>query len=161
MWSWVAEWVAPDPVRYGLTEAYSTSLPVLRGGLEYPLHAGGDLEYGAASTTGRVTVANPGTADTWDVFWVRGPLPLGFTIMDVDTGRRLVFGQALPAGAELRIDTARGNAGGVILDGTAARQLVVSEWAPVPAGGTVTWAFSAPTFDPVASMTVEHRPGWW
>lgn len=159
--------LAPDPLRYGAPVSVSTSFPELVGGLEYDLYtdgAGADLgylDYGAASTTGRVALSNPGTADSWPQFEVTGPVSsAGFEIATVGTDARLVFAGGVPAGSRLVLDSATG---AVLIDGQADRAglLTFRDWAPIPAGGSVEYAFipRGPSSD--ASLSVSVRPAFW
>jgi hypothetical protein len=163
----VIEWRARDPLRYAEPVPASTSFPELVGGLEYDLYtdgAGADLgylDYGVESTSGRVTVSNPGTADSWAQFEVVGPVDAsGFEVVTVGTGARLVFAGAVPSGSRLLLDSATG---AVLLDGDADRSglLTVRDWAPIPAGGSVEFAFVPRGSTSAASLTVTVAPAFW
>lgn len=160
------EWRCRDPLRYGEPESVTTLFPTLRGGLEYFLYTDGAvdtgfLEYGEASDTGRVTITNPGTADTWPVFQVDGEIDqYGFDIAVVDTDQRIRFAGPVSAGSSLVIDSASGSA---VIDGTADRGglLTARDWFPVPAGQSVEIAFIPLGSNLGGQLTAVTRPGWW
>ena len=163
----VIEWRCRDPLRYGEPKSVTTSFPRLRGGLEYDLYtdgAGADLgylDYGEASDTGRVVVSNGGTADTWPVFQVTGPIDSsGFDIALVGTDQRVRFSGPVASGSALMIDSASGTA---VIDGSADRGglLTQRDWFAVPAGGSVEVAFIPLGVDLGGQLTVVHRPAWW
>lgn len=149
---WVAQWRCPDPLRYGLPQAWqSTGLPTSGGGLTYPLTY--PLSYGAAGVTGQVALTNDGTAPAPFVMEVRGPLPLGFEVSA--GGRRLRYETEVPAGETLTIDTATGS---VLAQGTADRRtnLTVADWMQVPARSSLTLQFTSlgGTYSALASLAV-------
>ena len=159
------EWWAADPLRYGDTINESTGFPFAAGGLEFPLFTDGVtdtgyLEFGAQGSTGRVTVTNIGTAATSPQFEVTGPTP-PFSIVHVESGRRLSFAQSVAAGDRLLIDSATGlvvlNGGDVDYSGMLTR----AEWSPVGPGESATFAFipDGPYAD--GTLTVIFRPAWW
>ncbi|SFK31423.1 Phage tail protein [Cellulomonas sp. KH9] len=161
----VIEWRAADPLRYGDTINESTSFPFAAGGLEFPLFTDGVtdtgyLEFGAQGSTGRVTVTNIGTAATSPQFEVTGPTP-PFSIVHVESGRRLSFAQSVAAGDRLLIDSATGlvvlNGGDVDYSGMLTR----AEWSPVGPGESASFAFipDGPFAD--GTLTVIFRPAWW
>lgn len=151
--------LAPDPRKYAAQQVASTGLPVSSGGLVFPLVF--PLDFGAAGTTGRVTLDNPGTADTWPAFTVTGPLPSGFELTRVETGQRLRYTGALAAGQPVVLDA---STGAVLLEGTADRRqlLTAYDWFAVPAGGVATVQFSSlGSSDPAASLEARFRPAYW
>lgn len=160
------EWRCRDPLRYGDPTSTQTPFPTLRGGLEYDLYTDGTvdtgfLEYGEASDTGRIVIENPGTADTWPVFQVDGPVDsAGFDIAVVGTDKRIRFSGPVSDGSALVIDSAAGTA---VIDGSADRGGLVTfrDWFPVPAGGSVELAFIPLGSNLGAELTVVTRPAWW
>lgn len=159
---------APDPLLYGDTiTTPAAAFPELSGGLEFDLFtdgagtATGYLEFGAQSSTGRLLLTNPGTADTWPVFDVAGPIPdQGFEIIRTDTGDRLRYVGALAATSTLRIDTSTGT---VILDGTADRggRLVYRDWFSVPAGAQCEILFTPLGTLTAATLVATYAPAYW
>ena len=160
---WTAEWVAPDPFRYGQQRQVYTTLPELKGGLNFDLFTDGEdvtgwLDFGEAGSSGRITLSNDGDADAHPTFAVRGPAPEGFTITNVQTGRRIVSTTVVPAGSTLTIHTANGTA---YLDGAdRSGQLTVREWTPIPPGESYTFQFTAPTFTS-AALVGSIRDTFW
>lgn len=159
--------LAPDPLRYGPPTSVQTPFPAPAGGLAYPLYTDGAgattgwLDYGEYGHTGRVTVSNPGTADTWPQFTVAGEVDAaGFEIARVRTADRLVFPGPVPAGSTLVLDSATG---AVLLDGFADRGGLLTHrgWAPIPAGGSAEYAFIPRGADLGAFLTVTARPAFW
>lgn len=163
---WAAEWVCSDPLRYGAPVSVTTGFPQLAGGLEFDLYTDGAadtgvLEYGAASTTGRMVMTNPGNEDVWSLFEVLGPVPAeGFDILRVGTGERLRFVGGVPAGSRLVLDSATGV---IAIDGYADRSglLTVRDWFPVPAEGSVEIAFVPLGAYSTAQLTATVSPGFW
>lgn len=161
------DFIAPDPLRYGDWITATTPFPEPTGGLEYDLYTNGAgvdlgyLDYGAAAASGVATVTNAGTAPSWPQFEVTGLVDAsGFEIVTVDTGTRLVFEGAVPAGSALVLDSATGS---VVIDGDADRGalLTTREWEPVPAGGSATFAFVARGSAGDGSLRVSLRPAFW
>jgi hypothetical protein len=159
------EFWAADPLRYGGASTLETGFPVLAGGLEFDLFTDGTtdtgfLEFGAESSLGRITASNEGTADSWPQFTVTGPVP-AFQIVEVESGRRLVFSRAVNAGDVLVIDSATGtvvlNGGDVDYSG----YLTTAEWAPIPAGGSASFAFLPVSGAGTGTLAVTWRPAWW
>ena len=157
---------APDPMRYGAPVSVTTGFPVAAGGLEYDLYTDGTtdtgfLEYGAASTTGRVVVSNPGNADVWPQYEILGPVPVeGFEILRVGTGDRLRYVGGVATGSRLVLDSATGV---VAVDGYADRSglLTVRDWFAVPAKGSVELAFVPLGAFSTAQLTATVSPGFW
>lgn len=165
--TWVAQWVCPDPLRYGAVVApAAVGFPAPGGGLRTPLFTNGAtgvgrLDFGLPGTTGRVTVANPGTADASPQFTAAGPVASeGFDIVCVETGERLTFATAVQAGSTLVLDS---GTGAVLLNGGADQSgyLTSAQWPTVPARSSRTFAFLPRGSATQASFTVTLRPAWW
>lgn len=159
---WQLELYAADPRKYGQKTAGSTGVPGDGGGLGYDLYTIGStgvLDYGAAGSPGTVNLTNTGTADTPTVHIITGACPLGFSITEIGTGRRLVYAGAVIPGQVIRLDSADGS---VTLDddGDRSAQLVRREWVRLGKNQTGTWLFEAPG-STNALMTVEVTPAWW
>lgn len=159
------EFWAADPLRYGQAATLETGFPVLAGGLEFPLFTDGTthtgfMEFGVQGSNGRVTATNEGTADTWPQFTVRGPVP-SFQIVEVESGRRLVFSRPVNAGDVLVIDSATGvvvlNGGDVDYSG----YLTTADWSPIAAGGSSTFAFLPVDGTGTGTLEVSWRSAWW
>jgi hypothetical protein len=159
---WQAEWWCPDPYRYGTTATLMTGLPEDVGGMEFPLADGGNIEFGGVlGTSGRITVANPGSAPVWPTYTATGPLPAGFELVAVESGRRLRWPRAVVAGSQVRIDSRHG---AVAIDGSPGYEgyLSMRQWWSVPPGSDVTVQFvGLGTYDAAASLSVEWAPAYW
>jgi len=162
----VVEWRCPDPLRYGSTVNAITTFPVEAGGLEFDLFTDGAthtgaLEFGEAGSTGRAYLGpQGGTAPGHTQFLVTGPTP-PFSIVRVETGRRIEFSRPVAAGAQLLIDTATGV---VLIDGgdvDYSGLLTRWEWEPVEPGAPVTFAFLPHGPSDAGTLTVMHRAAWW
>jgi len=151
------QFLCPKPRKYGASVNAVTGVATAGGALEYPLDD--PLDYGLAGDPGTVTLANPGTADTAPAFTVTGDMPNGFTITHVQSGRRLVYSDAVLAGQSVRLDAADGS---VWLEGNADRssKLIVREWVRLGRKSTGTWLFEA-LGSTAAQMIAEVRPAWW
>lgn len=163
--SFQLQFFAPDPLRYGATINATTGFPTQAGGLNFDLFTNGTadvgyLDFGTAGASGRVQVANPGTADSWPQFQITGPTP-AFSIACVDTGDRLYFSRALSSGETLLIDSATGivtlNGGDVDYSGL----LTTAQFFPIRKGGSCMIAFLPDGSTTAGQLTVIARPAWW
>lgn len=160
------EWRCADPLRYADAISRTTGFAEQRGGLEFPLFTDGAadtgfLEFGEQGSTGRVTLpTQPGTAPGHTQFLVTGPVP-PFSIVRVESGRRITFARSVAAGDRLLIDSATGvallNDGDVDYSGL----LTYWEWEPVQPGESVTFAFIPDGVAQAGTLTVIHRAAWW
>lgn len=165
---WAAEWVCPDPIRYGDPVSVVTGFPEHNGGLHFPLFTNrqrrvGVLSYGARSKSGRATLINPGSAYMPALFQVTGPVPAeGFDLIAAGTGRRLRFVDPVAAVSTLVIDAATGLA---TVDGEYDRsgRLTIRDWEAfhVPPRGSLDVAFVPLGPSSTATLTAVSRPGWW
>lgn len=157
---------AADPIGYGPGAAQTTGFREQAGGLRFPLFSNGAsdvgrLDFGQQGSAGELTLTNPGNAETWTVLRIDGPTPPeGFDILDVPSGRRLRYTQAIMAGSSVEIDSATAT---VILDGVADRSrfLTIREWTAVQPGGATTLAFLPLGAWSVGKLTVAYAPAWW
>jgi hypothetical protein len=156
---------APDPIGYGPGRTASTSYVQQSGGLEFPLFSDGTddtgwLEFGEAGSQGTIVLGNQGTADTWPLFAVDGPVVGGFQIVDQATGRVLEYSGDVADGSTLTLDAAQGT---VMLDGVADRSTLLTrrQWSPVPANGGTTVTFLPLASHTDATLHATWAPGWW
>jgi hypothetical protein len=151
-------WRCPDPRRYGAERTASTALPDGGGGLSYPLSY--PLDYGTPGVTGRITLANPGTADAPILLGITGGLTAGFEVSA--SGQRLRYPTPVPAGQTIDIDT---DTGTVLIEGTADRrgELTVADWLLIPAQSSLTVQFTSlgGARDPNARLTARWKPTYW
>lgn len=126
---------APRPFAYGADLTASALLATgQNGGLDYPLDY--RLDYGDPGTSGRVMLANAGTAPAWQTYTVWGPFDdAGFEIVDLRLGRRLIYPAAIAATSWVVLNSSNGR---VLEQGTASRRygLTRAQWTPVPSGGS-------------------------
>lgn len=164
MASYEISFLAPDPVRYGVSTALSVGVPTSGGGLEYNLGnggSGGALYYGANGSLGRITLTNDGTADVYPVFTVTGQLDDGFTIRRLDTGNFLTYSRVVPAGSTVSIDCRTGE---VLVDGVsdASTYLTRDDFFAVPAMSSIDVQFApVSTSSGTPTMSTTERDGWW
>lgn len=106
------QFTAPDPRKYGASSPVTGYTPSSSGsGLTFPLfEPDGSLDFGPGGRSARVTVTNPGTADTPVRIAARGPHLGGVQFTRPDTGQRIVFPFDIPDGAVLTLDSATGRA---------------------------------------------------
>lgn len=159
--SYMLQVVARDPVKYGPEVTYTTGLPAPGGGLEYPLgDPDGALYYGPVGASGRVTLANAGTAAVWPRFTVSGFLDAGFEVRCVGDGSVIRYDRVVPAGTSVTVDARTGS---VLIDGVSdgSTYLTRGEFFPVPAGGSCEVQFSAIGSGSGAVLSAAVRPGWW
>lgn len=159
---------AADPILYGPNpDELSTGFATPVGGLQYPLYTDGAgfnvgyLDYGAASVTGRLVVENIGDAPVWPVYEIDGPVPAeGFQIVRTDSGARVQFESAVPAGSTVRLDSGDGSA---VIDGHADRggALTWRDWWPIGPRESVELAFIRLGAPSAALLRVIAPPGWW
>lgn len=146
--------IAPDPLRYAVTEqAASTGLLQTTGGTTAPL----SLPFSIAATvaSGRLAVLNEGNAATPTRFELSGPVPAGSRLTLVSTGASLFIPGEVPAGRTLVVDAASQTA---LMDGTAPR-LVTGVWFRCPPGESEV-AFTAPSYSAGALLTGRWRSAW-
>ena len=167
LFSWAVEWVTDDPLRYGARVPATTGFPVAAGGLRWPLYSDGAgvnvgaLDYGPASTTGRLILANPGTAAASIQHEVIGPVDAsGFEVIQINGPGRLVFEGPVPAGSTLLLD---GASGAVLMDGYADRGDVLTSrvWPVAPRLGSVELFFRPRGSTSAASLTSSLAPAYW
>lgn len=157
-----AQFVASDPVKYGVARTVTTGLPMSGGGLEYELgEPAGALYYGALGDLGRVVLTNAGTAEVWPSFVVSGELTDGFFLQCLETGDVLRYERVVPAGTSVSLDARTGE---VLVDGISdgSTYLVRDDWFSVPAGGSRTVQFNsigASSGTPQLAATIAD--GYW
>jgi hypothetical protein len=119
-----------------------------------------DKDYGPSIINGQALVENVGTADTYPVITVNGPI-VNPVLFNFTTGQAIHITYTLEAGESLVIDLLNRT---VKLNGTASRYGAVdfaetSWWALVP--GINDIRFSATSFsDGATYMSIVHRDAW-
>ncbi|MGC9536568.1 phage distal tail protein [Streptomyces sp. UG1] len=157
------EFVATDPRRYELAErAVSATLPMSEAGLSWPLSW--PLPFGEPGSTGALSTANVGDAETHPVIEFRGPVTRP-SLTNLSTGDVIEYDIPLAASDVLSVDTL---AGTVVLNATASRIYTatsrsVPEQTFTLAPGISNLIFRAApgSSDPTASATVRYRSAYW
>jgi tail protein len=125
-------------------QSATTTLPASGSGLDWSTgggldwSTGGGLNWGSVSSNGTLSMTNIGSADTWPVFTLNGPIALP-TITDSATGNVLQYGISLATGETLVIDNSPFTRS-VLLNGTTDRFGVMTsaQWIKVAAFSTTT-----------------------
>lgn len=132
--------VAPDPRRYGDTVLASTGLPQPGTGLSWPITW--PLDWGTIPVNGRVTITNPGNADTYSRFVVAGGvMGDGFEIVNVTAGKRISYTGPV-AGLPITID-ARTRTATIGDVGAGSRYLTSPQWWVIPRRSSIEVQFLA------------------
>ncbi|PKV95927.1 tail protein [Amycolatopsis echigonensis] len=109
------------------------------GGLDWS--TGGGLNWGTSGSTGLLSMTNSGTAPTWPVFRISGPMT-NPTLTDPTTGNVIAYTGFVDVGQTLVIDcspfTRTVNLNGIDRSGA----LSSAAWIQIPAGGTTVLQFS-------------------
>jgi hypothetical protein len=150
---------AASPFATGTDRTASASLPSSSSGMAFPMAF--PMTFGAGGSTGRVVMTNAGTAPASVLYTVLGPLEAGFELVEVATGRRLVYVEALTATDVVVLDSALGT---VMLNGTAPRRskLTRAQWWQVPAGGTcIVQINPLGTYQAAASLAAGWADTYW
>lgn len=127
---WAIDMLAPDPALYGPQMVAGPVGPLSRGegGLRFDEYTdrpattgvGPGLvfpeTYGTLGSTGRLSIVNEGSADTYSVFTFIGGSSGGFELTQISTGRVVSVVREIPEGAAVRVDMRTGR---VTIDGTA------------------------------------------
>lgn len=155
----------PESYRYGATDTATTEFATdpVGAGLTFDLFSpDGVLDYGPPATSlGLVTVTNEGNAEASPVFEVTGPSPsTGFIILDTETGRRLIFLAAIPAGQSVVFDA---RVGTVTLEGVANRltETIVEAWPVLGPGETRTFSFEPISSRSAAVLSASLTSTYW
>ncbi|WP_328448994.1 phage distal tail protein [Amycolatopsis sp. NBC_00438] len=108
------------------------------GGLDW---ANGGLDWGSSGNGGVLSLSNPGTAPSWPVFTVTGPLT-NPTFTNPATGDVIAYTGTVDTGQTLVIDTSPFTRS-VALNGVDRFGFLASaQWIEIPPGGQVTVQFS-------------------
>lgn len=92
---WQAELKCPDPRRYGVDRQQSLTLPVLAGGVRFPLRF--PLRFGGSTTFGDADVVNDGNMPAPAKVTFTGPLTTP-SITNVTTGQSVTYNDTLADG---------------------------------------------------------------
>lgn len=161
---------APDPRKYGPAATAATGLPSFSGGLDYVTGGGlnyvtgGGLNYGTVTSTGTLVMTNAGTAETWPTYTIAAganPLSSAGISITLPSGQ-LFYAGSLQTSDQLTIVTHPARRS-VLLNGAADRAplLTTAQWAPIPAGASITVAFAATSYSSTATLTASWAPAYW
>lgn len=152
---------AADPRRYGTEISVSTGLPVVAGGLTWPITW--PITWAGGGADGRVVLVNSGTADTTPrMLEVSGGLSAGFTIDEVGTGRSVRFERLVPDGSVIYLNPRTGRAYIDSPGNDVSGYLTRSQWPSIPAGGQSVLQLNAlgtPSGTP--TFTARYSPADW
>lgn len=126
---------------------------------EYSVDNTGALDFGTATSDGIARLTNHGTAESPVRLTVHGPADNGFTITQLETGRKLVYTAPVLDGQRVVLDSRTGT---VKLNGYADRAafLVRRDWITLAGGESAALLFEAPE-SPAARLELEVAPAWW
>lgn len=154
---WMSDSVHPSTAGYGIIAGEIAKV------MEFDVQKGtsGVLDFGGDSTDnlGTITYDHRGTADTFQLFRVRGYTP-GFTITELETGRRLEYKGEIPAFQDLYLNAFNG---AVYLESPSANRLTSMtrvEWPSIPPKTRRTYRFDSPE-GPNARLYMEVSPAWF
>mgnify|MGYP006315315979 CR=1 FL=1 len=152
--------VAADPRKYkAQDELVSAPAGSAADGLTFPLFAPGFLDFGTFSPSGRFSVTNYGTAESWPIFKVRGGLTVGFQI--IADSNVVTYSAAVAAGTEYTLSP---YAGGRVTQGTSdyTQYLTQSDWPSILPGQTRLFVFNPlGSADANAQLTTLFSDAWW
>lgn len=165
---------AADPRKYDPQQITAVPIASSSGGLDWATTGGldwtgggaGGLTWGSGSSSGTVSVANAGTADTWPTFIIAGPTDGAVlhtpSITDSATGRVLAYSGDLGTGDRLTITTSRYGRS-VLLNGSTDRRalLTTAQWFPIPARTTSLIQFAGNTVSPTPQLSILSANAWW
>jgi len=164
---------APDGRKYGAETVQRLNSGIIApGGLTMPITLAdgvGAFEFVPFSTVGgfgtnRITLRNPGQADSWVVFEADGPIPVGLSITSDGQELRLeraVGASSTPGSPALLLSPYAG--GRAVLNGVdVTTDLVVADWMKVAPGQTRQFNVAA-LDEPGAGAYVQARlrGAWW
>lgn len=154
---------AVDPRKYDVsTRTGLTTLPMFSGGLDWTTGGGlsWPLNWGSTVSNGTFGLANPGTADTWPVFTLTGPLTTP-TITRQDTGQTLAYNDTLAVG-DVAVITSSPYNRSTVLNGVIDRSGVIStaQWFSIDPGSLATIVLSSATSG-AGSLSGLINPAYW
>jgi hypothetical protein len=150
---------AKDPFKYGDAITASTALPSSSGGLTYPITY--PLVYTGVSTSGVISIRNPGSDPSPVYLRIDGAIPAGgWSVNHLGQQVTLSFASslALGAGEFVTVDMQRRE---VLAQGQAARNGYVTSrgWFLLDPGRNDI-SFSSVAYDPTALLTLTTYPAW-
>lgn len=159
LFAWSLALIAPDPLRYDAAERTdATGLPLDYPGRVYPRSHPWSYPAHPANTAGELVLDNAGTATTWPVLTVTGPVS-GPRLIHAATGQELALDIDLAITDTLELDTASRS---VVLNGTASRRYTLragSEWWGLTKGVN-TVLYRADAYAANSRLQVRWRSAW-
>lgn len=150
---------AADPRRYDtVLQSQSTALPSTSGGLTLPITL--PITITATTVSGTITLTNAGTIATRPVLTITGPVTSPVIVATRPDGSttQLSYSDTLGSGDVLVIDS---GARTVVLNGSVSRRLYLSgTWPEIPPQSSVTFSWSASSYDPAALLAGTCRSAW-
>lgn len=162
--AWSLQVAAPDPRKYAGAVSGSTGVAASTGGLTWPLDwsTGGGLNWGTTTSSGQVTIANSGTADTWPTitFAANGGTIVNPAALD-QSGNLLAFNLTL-TGTDVLVLSTNPIGQSVLYNGVDRRASMTSaQWWSIYPGNTDVIAFQAQSTAGSPTMTVSAAPAYW
>lgn len=121
--------------------------------------ARGVLDFGEPGDMGTITFTNYGYADTYPNFRVRG-YTTGFTITEIETGRRLIYNGEVPMYQDLYLNAFNGAVYLETIEANRLTNMVRTEWPVIPGKERRTYRFESPEGE-AALLFMEVAPAWW
>lgn len=156
--------VAPDPRRYGPTEADWEGMPSPGTGLVWDLGtslSGLYFDWGTEGVLGQVDFTNTGTATTLPRIEVGGAggFDQGFRLTEIETGRELTFERATNDGEIVVFDSRTQRA--TLASGDVTAFLSSREWFSIPAGETRRYQINPlGSITGAPTITLYAAPAW-
>lgn len=150
--------LCPDPFKYDAVNVLTGTAGIVGtslGGRVFP--AVYPLVYGttASGSANQVILNNIGTADTYPVTSITGPVDQGWRLENSTTGEFLSFDISIPSGSTLVIDHKLETA---LLDGSSVTGLINGDWWPLVPGVNTIKLFG--NFYAASTFTVTARSAW-
>jgi hypothetical protein len=154
---WLLPLVAPDPVRYAVSDQSAVVGPPVEGvGFSFPISF--PFTFGTPNGGGDVTVTNAGNFPVWPVLRLEGRLSDPVVRNDT-TGEELDVRVDLAAGDWLTIDSRDRT---IVLNDIVSRYGDLRRGSSFPrvAPGQNTFQLRAASSGPTAALTITYRSGW-
>lgn len=130
-----------DPFRYGPELVVETGLPMLSGGITFPITF--PIDFGTSGDPGRLVLTNEGRQPSRPVFTASGGMAGGFSLACVETGQELRFEFPLAVSDSVTLDARSGQVWINDESNQMSGWLTKAEWFSVPPGGVRTVQFNA------------------
>lgn len=155
---WSAVLLCANPFKYDAVGTISGGAGVSGlslGGMVLPLVLPLEFDLTANGEGNQATVVNLGTADTYPVITVNGPLLSGWRVENATTIKHMSFSVDLGATDSIVIDTSNKTA---LLNGAPVTGLINGEWWPLIPKINIIRLYG--NYDPAASFTISAKSAW-